>query len=366
MSADRRIVYVLGPGRSGTSTMAGALVMSGLDVPGRAIGGNETNPSGFYEPRWVVDLHKRLLERTEVATLDADPRAYARVQAGLGPRPREVLRTWLAERLLEQPRLVVKDPRGVWFKDLWSDVAADLDVPISFLTMLRHPAEVSGSRQRYYSKSSSRERSTDDVTRIGGWLNVALTAERVTRGAPRVFVRYADLLEDWRPALSRVAEDLDLVLDPGPEVHPHAVDSFIDPALHRVRIDWDDVPLPEQLRQVGDRAWHAFSRLAEAREDAGALAEVDAVREAYETLSEQALALHRQTLRRLEAEARRKGRVQGRKEAEAASRAVPGPDAEPDTGPRPAPAGRTEPGLRGRVWGSLRRRMPRRLPRRPE
>ena len=73
---DRRIVLVLGPGRSGTSTMAGTLAMSGFDVP-NAIAGKESNPSGFYEPRWVVNFHRDLLRKVDVRTLDADPDAMA-------------------------------------------------------------------------------------------------------------------------------------------------------------------------------------------------------------------------------------------------------------------------------------------------
>ena len=66
-------------GRSGTSTMAGALAHSGFYVPD-AIEAEESNPAGFFEPRWVNDFHLDLLERADVRPLDSDPDATEAVE----------------------------------------------------------------------------------------------------------------------------------------------------------------------------------------------------------------------------------------------------------------------------------------------
>ena len=60
----RRVVFVVGSGRSGTSTMAGTLRTLGLHVPQPEVVADATNPKGFGEPRWVVDLHAELLARS--------------------------------------------------------------------------------------------------------------------------------------------------------------------------------------------------------------------------------------------------------------------------------------------------------------
>ena len=224
----RRIVIVIGPGRSGTSTVAGALCRSGFEVPGKAIRGNRTNPSGFYEPRWVVDFHRALLEGKHVGSMDTMPGAQQRMaQAASDPAVRETLRAWLEERLLQQPRLVVKDPRIVWFRDLWVDTARGLGVEPGFVTMLRHPAKVSASRQKYYNPTGEDVRG-DEIRRIAGWVNVALTAEQASAGSPRAFIRYVDLISDWRAALSRIGTGLDLRYDPDLDSADHPVDDFID------------------------------------------------------------------------------------------------------------------------------------------
>jgi hypothetical protein len=318
----QRIILIIGPGRSGTSTMAGSLVKTGMQVPGRSIKGNQTNPSGFFEPRWVVDFHKRHLDRSQVGTLDASPYALERVvKATDRDKVRANLRRWLAGRLEEQERLVIKDPRAVWFRDLWVDAARDLGVEPGFVTMLRHPAEVSASRGKYYARARDSRRS-DDTTRIGGWVNVALTSERITQGSPRAFVRYTDLVADWRQVLSRLEAPLGLTFEPALDVSPHPVDEFIDPTLHRVQVDWDDVEIPAELREIGERTWSGLTRLADEGEQPEVLAELEALRAEYLQLTEDALALSRHTIKRLESEAQRKGRRQAAAEAAQAAQAV--------------------------------------------
>ena len=163
-----KIIIVIGPGRSGTSTVAGALCHAGFEVPGRAIRGNPTNPSGFYEPRWVVDFHRTLLDDSHVCSYDTMPDAEERIaRATAKPAVRETLRTWLAERLEQQPRLVVKDPRIVWFRELWLETARELGAQPGFVTMVRHPAEVAASRAKSTTRKVQTSGRTRSASRVG-------------------------------------------------------------------------------------------------------------------------------------------------------------------------------------------------------
>ena len=63
----RRALLVSGAGRSGTSTVAGSLALLGLYIPQPEVEADSTNPRGFFESRWVVDFHKRQLDRSPVA-----------------------------------------------------------------------------------------------------------------------------------------------------------------------------------------------------------------------------------------------------------------------------------------------------------
>src|SRR4051794_7946109 len=197
------LVLVTGTGRSGTSTIAGTLHHLGLSVPGPLLGANESNPRGFFESRWATKFHTGLAESAKINPFDSRPWAFDRAQAAITPRMRRRLVQFLAEHA-GQPQVVIKDPRSVWTQALWKEAAAEVGLDIRYISMLRHPAEVVGSRTTYYARGDEgklREYATFNVAR---WMNSSLISERETRGDRRSFVQYTELLEDWRPVLARV------------------------------------------------------------------------------------------------------------------------------------------------------------------
>jgi hypothetical protein len=299
--ADRRLVLVLGPGRSGTSALSGALAHSGFSVPD-PIAPEDSNPVGFYEPQWVMDFHLALLKKADVRPLDSDPDA-ADVVAPLlkDAEVRRRLHEWLAAQLAEHERLVIKDPRLVWFLDLWVEIAGDLGQEPGFVMMLRHPSEVSSSRSEYY---HSRE-----ITATAGWINVALLAEHITRGSSRALVGYPDLTADWRAVLTDLQQRLGLRLDPAPDQEPHPVDGFIDPTLRRRESGWGDTSVPEGLRALGDSTFRALADLAVDPTSLDSMGRLDVCRDAYRVLHADALDVVRHHLMR---EKRAAGRARRR------------------------------------------------------
>ena len=164
-TGDRRIAFVVGSGRSGTSTMSGTLQALGMHVPQPEVGADATNPKGFGEPQWVVDFHTELLQRCGVQVSDGRPSAWfeAGKLAGFEPS-RERLHLWLEEQLVTGgAELVVKDPRLAWFVGMWRSAAIRCQATPSFVTMLRPPAEVVGSKQKYYSGSAGAQRAGENV-----------------------------------------------------------------------------------------------------------------------------------------------------------------------------------------------------------
>ena len=120
-ASTRRVTFVVGSGRSGTSTMAGALQALGMHVPQPEVRADETNPKGFAESKWVVDLHTELLQRSHVQVSDARPSAWyetgkasasgitrARLTEWLGPQFKPAQLTELGEEPATN-ELVVKD-----------------------------------------------------------------------------------------------------------------------------------------------------------------------------------------------------------------------------------------------------------------
>ncbi len=116
--------------------------------------------------------------------------------------------------------------------------------------MLRHPAEVVGSRDMHYLKDADAERRLARETgNLAGWVNVALTNERTSRGDRRTFVHYGEMITDWRSTMTRIAERLGLTYDAdlSSGAH-HEVDDFIDANLRRSQLTLEDIDVPADLR----------------------------------------------------------------------------------------------------------------------
>lgn len=284
----RSLVLVAGSGRSGTSVFSGLLQRLGFYVPQPEVPADDTNPRGFAESQWVVDFHTRLLARARVQTADARPSAWAETaQATLDEDVRRRLRSWLKSQYREADHIIIKDPRLSWFLPLWRRCAEELDASPRFATMLRHPAAVVESKQRWYGTWQG------DVSRAAGWVNQVLFTERATREAPRVFVRYDELLDDWARLVGRVGDvlGLDIVANASWTSMLRA-QQFLDPSLSRSSADWDAFQIPAPLRALADDVWATMCRLAEGggpEEDL--LSTLDAQRAAYIELYEEAEAI---------------------------------------------------------------------------
>jgi hypothetical protein len=307
------LVLITGTGRSGTSTMSGTLHHLGLHVPGPYLGANESNPKGFFESKWAVGFHKDLTKAARIHEFDSRPGAFERVQSAITPQVRDRLVEFLAEQAGQagqSDQVVVKDPRSVWTQRLWADAAREAGLELRCISMLRHPAEVVGSRSTYYANSADEAaRSRYETFNVARWVNNSIISERETRGLARAFVRYTDLLDDWRPVLATLAEDLGLHYDVDvTSREAAAVDDFIDPDLRRHRVTWDELQVPAELRDVAQRTWDALEVLADHHGvDEAASADLDELGARYRRIFEQASAISHDATEEAKTDARRAG-----------------------------------------------------------
>jgi hypothetical protein len=310
------LVLVVGSGRSGTSVLAGALQRLGFHVPEPEVAADETNPLGFAEPQWAVDFHTAILRRLAVHTTDARPTVWARTgEVAYDLETRRMLQDWLVEQFDRSPQVVVKDPRLLWFVPLWSRTAEDLGIEPRFVTMLRHPAQVVASKQRWY------EALDNPPNRLAGWLNTMLYTERATRGARRALVQFDDLLSDWTRTIARVDEQLDLsILRTVRLRHMQAVSALINPELNRSTESWDEIDAPATLVELAERVWDDLSQLAGDEDSVdgwdNVLARLDVKRQEYQHLYAQAEAVAYSSILAAERTGRRQGQAAARRAAE--------------------------------------------------
>jgi hypothetical protein len=280
--SDKQVIFVLGTSRSGTSLLAGALIQCGAGVPHPVFGPSTGNLFGHWEPLKALELNDEFLLRH--GTTWYDPTLRFQNEIVVPDDSREAYIREIMEFLRECPDLptvVIKEPRITALSDFWFEACRRAGFTIKTIIAVRHPDEVVESlRQR---DGTSAELGTLL------WLKYSLLAERCSRGLPRIFVEYANTLQDWRRELQRIADSLavDLELADAP-----AMEAFVNHALRRQKSDG----APKDLfgeRWTG-RAYDALSRAARAAPtDTETLDSVFAAFSVSEGLFQNALAEYR-------------------------------------------------------------------------
>jgi len=222
-AATRTAMVVLGMHRSGTSAMARVLNLCGAHLPAKVkppkLG---VNPKGFWEPEAVLDLNVRLMRQ-----LGGD---WCHVEFAL-PAAGDIVeefesdaRAMLAAEYGDAATIVIKDPRICVLAPLWHRVLAGSGYRPVYVVPIRNPLEV----------AQSLEARGDMTVRDGLALWSAYMARVLTfaeSGADVIFVRYSDLLDDWREVIGRVAGRLDVTLDAG--ARAAEVDDFLEDDLRQ-------------------------------------------------------------------------------------------------------------------------------------
>jgi hypothetical protein len=120
--------------------------------------------------------------------------------------------------------VVIKDPSIAVLSGVWFEAARLTGFDIMAVIAVRHPQEVVASHRA--------KTQVPPGLSSALWLKYSLLAERDTRGLPRVFVEYANLLDDWRPEVKRISAALGVDLNTQDE---GAVEEFLKQDLHRQR-----------------------------------------------------------------------------------------------------------------------------------
>ena len=291
MTDQVKLVVVTGSGRSGTSSVAGTLKRLSLYIPQPEVETDERNPRGYYEPLWVAEFHKWLLNPIPVRTIDSRPTAGKIAKKAVTPEVEQRLKDWLVEQIATgEKQILLKDTRAYWVYDLWQRMAAEFGAQLTSLTMLRHPTQVVRSRDAAYLTDMDRAfRQKRETTNVAAWINAAFETERVTRGNPRAFVPYYDLIGDWRAAMTRAGSQLGLTFNDTSGHHP--VDDFIDAKLNRSQPDWEGLEVSPTLVDLADRAWDAMNALVETPDDEVVMKRIDGLRQEYRELYDSAAAI---------------------------------------------------------------------------
>lgn len=193
---------VLGMHRSGTSALTRVLSLLGCDLPRNILPAGRGNELGHWEAQSVMKVNERLLASAGSHAHDwqvVSPEWYLTPTA-------EALRQDVVAALHDDygdsPFFVLKEPRLCRLFPFWKTELAGLGIEPVALLPIRNPLEVAESLLK-----------RDGFELPWGylmWLRNVLDAERSSRGIPRHFSTYEQLLANWAKLAEEAAETLGL------------------------------------------------------------------------------------------------------------------------------------------------------------
>lgn len=215
-------LFVLGPQRSGTSALTRVLSLCGGTLPAAMLGADANNPLGYWEPRAAISLNETILRRLGTNWYDPSLRVLEDVSPTKEKRACIAKVAEYLSTLPAAPLVVIKEPRITTLSDLWFEAARRAGFDVASVIAVRHPQEVISSIAMSWRVSPALASAL--------WLKCNILAERNSRGVPRVFVDYANLLDDWRREMKRISAELPIELHTQDE---DAIEEFLTPGLHR-------------------------------------------------------------------------------------------------------------------------------------
>ena len=223
--ASRVAILVTGMHRSGTSALTRVLSIVGCELPQTLVQPKSGNVLGFWESQVLTNLNEEILACTDSFWEDWRPfdRSWysSRSAEGIRSRGQQLIRDEFGESRL----FVLKDPRLCRLLEFWFQAFDALGIDVRVVSPIRNPFDVAASLHA--------RNHIDPFCGLLIWLRHVLDAEAASRGRPRAYLRYEQLMANARAVVEGIGEDLGLswpnASDPSAEKE---IDTFITPSMH--------------------------------------------------------------------------------------------------------------------------------------
>jgi hypothetical protein len=247
---NQRAIFVLGMHRSGTSALARVLNLMGVDLGNGSEAAGKDNQRGFWEHPELNVINDNILQSLNSSWQDLHSLPDQWLEAdSLGPYVRKI------EGVLDQqfPQSSVwglKDPRVCRLLPLWLPILKQRNCQPSFVCITRHPMEVMRSLKTRNKFSSWKGYLL--------WLKYTLEAEHASRGYPRVFVTYEDLLNDPVSTIERISQTIALPLPEDQEGLFKEAKNFLSSDLRNEHAESHAFSKVDPLHKLIGRAYQAL------------------------------------------------------------------------------------------------------------
>ena len=248
----RRVIIVIGAGRSGTSTITRGIGALGAELGDNLKPGSPKNPKGFFEDLELLDINQRLHKVFGLTTTGSDVRFEDATLYGSSAVSalRQEARGIIEQRFGTCALWAFKSGGILRLLPFWLQLFSELDMQTNWVLALRHPAKVAKSRARLNPLRGMQDKSDFE------WLSRVVPYLHLLQSEPWCVLEYDDLLQQPREELYRVARCLDIPVVESVErsVETFATE-FINPKLqHHTSVD---------SACVNPLALEAYSALAE-------------------------------------------------------------------------------------------------------
>lgn len=218
-------VLVLGMHRSGTSLLGGLLEQLGCKGAKSKLAPSQWNPKGYFESPSVMNVNDAILDALGSRWDDWSP-----LDPGWQESPRfnefrarigEVMDAEYGDASL----VYVKDPRICRLLPIWREALETAGYAPVCIHTHRTPSDVSRSLQVRDSAQ------VDPGLGVLLWLRHVLDAEVGSRGLPRVFTSYEQLLSNWTGFSDRAEQILGFRWPVSTQAREMRVQEMLDPTL---------------------------------------------------------------------------------------------------------------------------------------
>lgn len=267
----RRALLVLGMHRSGTSALTRLVNLLGVELGDKLLPAHADNEKGYWEHEEIFQVDEYILNRLgsrwdDVTLLPEHWPDSPRIRDGRD-RLLQILRRDFGDTALWG----LKDPRLCRLLPLWKGILRELETEPFFVIALRHPHEVAASLEKRNGFSQTKS--------LVLWLDHLLQAEEHSRGCPRLFVSYDQLLGDWRACAEKLAP---LTRRPVSSLAPEVIsqiERFLSPALRHHVATPGAASRETLVADLAEKVYAIFSGAAGG--DEARLEELDELRTAY-------------------------------------------------------------------------------------
>ena len=234
----KKIIIILGMHRSGTSAVAGALSLLGVDFGRHLMPAAFDNEKGYFENLDVYNVNEAVLSSLGSSwdsVLTLPPEWW---RSGELAFYKQHIREIILREFDNGDVFAVKDPRLSRLFPLWQGVLDDLHMDYRFILPVRHPLEVALSLVK-------RNNFTVEKGALL-WTEYNIEAERHTRAYQRIIMSYSEFLERPEDFLQALAGKFSIGDSQRVREVMPAVRGFLEPALrhHRVDVSRKDARLP--------------------------------------------------------------------------------------------------------------------------